>query len=116
MTSKSAAGTCCSTLKSGHAGVPHGRLHVHPGGVGPFGHRVGALVEDLVEDLQPLVGEPDLVGVGVEQHPGHLARAVLGVLGPLLTPDVAGRLGHAEEQPFHLWPEGLHCPPTLRDR
>jgi hypothetical protein len=65
--------------EEGHPGGPHGRLHVDPRGVGPLGHRVGTLVEDLVEDLQALVGQADLVGVGVEQEPGHLAGAVLGV-------------------------------------
>ena len=79
------------------AGGPHGGLHVHPGRVRPLRHGIVALVEDLVEDLQPLVGEPDLVRVGVQEHPGHLARTVLRVLGPLLTPDVARRLGHTEQ-------------------
>ncbi len=80
-----------------HASGSHGRFHVHPGRVGALGHGVVALVEDLVEDLQPLVGETYLVGVGVKEHPGHLARAVLGILRPLLTADVAGRLGHPEQ-------------------
>ncbi len=80
-----------------HAGRPHGRLHVHPGRVGALGYRIGPLVEDLVEDLQPLVGEPDLVRVGVKEHPGDLARTVLRVLRPLLTPDIARRLGDAEQ-------------------
>jgi hypothetical protein len=40
-------------------------LEVGPGGVGALGDRVVALVEDLVEDLQALVGQADLVGVGV---------------------------------------------------
>ena len=43
------------------------------GRVGPLGDGVGALVQQLVEDLQALVGQPDLVGVGIEQQPGHLA-------------------------------------------
>ena len=50
------------------------RLEVDPGGVGPLGHRIGALVEDLVEDLQALVGQADLVGVRVDQQPGHSIR------------------------------------------
>jgi hypothetical protein len=40
---------------------------------------------------------------------------MLGVLGTLLTADVAGRLGHAQKQSFNLWPEGLHRGSTLRD-
>ena len=40
---------------------------------------------------------------------------MLGVLGTLLTADVAGRLGHTEKQSFNLWPEGFHRGSTLRD-
>jgi hypothetical protein len=47
----------------------HDGLEVAPGGVRPLGDGVVALVEDLVEDLQALVGKADLVGVGVGQQP-----------------------------------------------
>ena len=47
------------------------RLEVGPRRVGALGDGVGALVEDLVEDLEALVGQPDLVGVGVRQQPGR---------------------------------------------
>ena len=96
--------------EEGHAGRPHGGLHVDPGGVGPLGQRVGTLVEDLVEDLQTLVGQADLVGVGVDQEPGHPPGPVLGVHGPLLAADVAGGLGDAGQQALDPRPEGLHPP------
>jgi hypothetical protein len=48
-------------------GRPHGSLHVHPGCIRAFGGRVGALVQDLVEDLEALIGQADLVGVGVDK-------------------------------------------------
>ena len=96
--------------EEGHTGGAHGRLHVDPGCVGAFRHRVGPLVEDLVEDLEALVGQADLVGVGVEQEPRHLARAVLGVHRALLAADVAGRLGHRGQEALDRRPEGLHGP------
>ncbi len=91
-------------------GRAHGRLHVHPRGVGALGRRVGTLVEDLVEDLQPLVGQADLVGVGVDQQPGHDVGAVLRCECAQLAADVAGRLGDLGQQRLDLWPEGLHLP------
>ena len=96
--------------EQGHPGRPHGRLHVHPRGVGPLGHRVVPLVEDLVEDLQPLVGQADLVGVGIDEQPRHRRVVVLGDLGSQFSADVAGRLGDLGQQGFHTWPEGLHLP------
>ena len=53
-----------------HARRPHLGLEVDPGRVGALGDGVVAFVEDLVEDLEPLVGQPDLVGVGIDEQPG----------------------------------------------
>ena len=87
-------------------------LQVRPGRVGPLGHRVVALVQDLVEDLQALVGQPDLVRVRVDQQPRHLARAVGGDDGPVLAADVAGGLLHLGQQWFEPGPE-RHDPSML---
>ena len=93
-----------------HAGRPHGGLHVDPGGVGPLGQRVGTLVEDLVEDLQTLVGQADLVGVGVDQQPGHPARArARGTRAPAHR-RCSGRAWTRGQQALDLRPEGLHPP------
>ena len=72
--------------------APHDLLEVGPGGVGALGEGVGALVEDLVEDLQALVGEADLVGVRVHQQPPDPLRARRRDLGAELAADVARRL------------------------
>ena len=96
--------------EEGHARRSHGGLHVDPGCVGPLGQRVGTLVEDLVEDLQTLVGQPDLVGVRVDQEPGHPSGAMLGAHCPLLASDIAGRFGDIGQQALDLRPEGLHPP------
>jgi len=39
-----------------HARGPHLLVHVEPGRVGALGHRIVTFVQDLVEDLEPLVG------------------------------------------------------------
>ena len=91
------------------------RLEVGPRGVGALGDRVGALVEDLVEDLQALVGQPDLVGVGVDEQPRHLVGAVLGGLAAVLAPDVAGRLLDPGQQGFELWPDRVSSSGRLPD-
>ena len=59
-----------STQNSGTRRAAHLALDVDPGRVGALGDGVAAFVQDFVEDLEPLVGEPDLVGVGVDEEPG----------------------------------------------
>jgi hypothetical protein len=49
----------------------HRRLHVRPRRVRALRGGVVALVQDGVEDLEALVGKPDLVGVGVAEQPPH---------------------------------------------
>ncbi len=83
----------------------HGGLHVDPGRIGPFGHRVVTFVQDLVEDLETLVGKADLVGVRVDEEPGDLPRPVLAGLCAVLAADVAGRLCDLGQQRLDLWPE-----------
>ena len=51
------------------ARLPQLRLHVGPHGIRALGEGVSALVEDLVEDHDALVGDADLVRVGVHQRP-----------------------------------------------
>ena len=89
-------------MNCGISCVPHDLLHVRPHRVGALGHDPVALVEHLVEDLHALVGQPDLVGVGVHQRPADrlaLRRAV-----PLLerrvqlAADVLDRLRDRREQ------------------
>ncbi len=58
--------------------LPEDGLHVGPGGEGAFRQEVGVGVQCVVEDLQPEVGHPDLVAVGVnEDETGADARRVL---------------------------------------
>ena len=64
--------------------LAHHRLHVRPHRVGPLGDDPVALVEHLVEDLHALVGQPDLVGVGVHQRPAHRLTA------PVRSPSPSG--------------------------
>ena len=54
-----------------HSGTPRARMsagHVGPGAVGAFGRRRRSVVYAGIEDLQPGVGDPDLVDVRVRQH------------------------------------------------
>jgi hypothetical protein len=83
-------------------------VEVPPRCVRAFGERVGPLVEDLVEDLQPLVGQPDLVGVGIGEQPRHPARPVAGGDRAVLAADVTSRLLHLSEERFDPRPERGH--------
>ncbi len=92
-----------------HPGRAHRRLHVGPRRVGALGHRVFALVDELVEDLQPLVGEPDLVGIGIDQEKGRPAAPMAGRqvarLRPHLHTDVASGLLNPGQQRFYPRPQ-----------
>ena len=60
-----------------NCGMPCSRiscLEVGPHRVGALGEDPVALVEHLVEDLHALVGQADLVGVGVHQRPADRAQ------------------------------------------
>ena len=72
-------------------------LEVDPRRVGALGRRVVAFVEDLVEDLEPLVGEADLVGVGVDEQPGDL-------VGPVLRPLRSPAPSRCSGQASPPWP------------
>ena len=64
-------------------------LEIRPRGVGPLRECIRPLVEDLVENLEALVGETDLVGVGIHQQPPDPVRSGCGNLGAELATDVA---------------------------
>jgi hypothetical protein len=107
-----AGGTVGVDAEQRHPGRPQLGLEVHPRGVGPLGERVGALVEDLVEDLQALVGQADLVGVRVDEQPGdHVAggagAAPVRLLRPVLAADVPRRLLDPGQQGLESLPEWL---------
>ena len=87
---------------------PHERLEVDPGRVRALGQGVGPLVEDLIEDLQALVGQADLVGVGVGEQPRHRPGPVERGLHPVLAADVAGRFRHSGQQLLQPGPQVGH--------
>ena len=83
--------------------LAHERAHVDPREIGPLGAHAGQLVQNRVEDRDGLVGLPDLVGVGVDEH-----RPVLGVNvvnGPPLAIDVAGGTFDVAQQRFDARPQ-----------
>ena len=90
-----------------HPVAPQQLLEIGPGRVGPLGHCIVTLVEDLVQDLQTLVGQPDLVGVGIRQQPAHLARPVRRFDGPILATDVPGRSLDLAQERLESRPQGL---------
>ena len=91
-----------------HARGAHRVLHVGPRRVRPFGDRVGPLVQDLVEDLQALVGEPDLVRVGVDQEKCGPAGPMVGRQTALLHTDIASGLLNPGQQRFDPRPQVVH--------
>ena len=92
--------------------LPHQPGQVRPDGVGALGEGVGALVEHLVQDHQALVGQPDLVGVGVHERPVHGDVVPRLDLGVQLTADVLDRLLDLGQQRLEAGVQGL----TSHDR
>ena len=92
---------------------PQRRLHVGPRRVGALGDGVVALVQDLVKDLEPLVGEADLVGVGVDQEESNPAHLVVRPLAASLHSDVASGLLHPGQERFDPRPQVRHLPLSL---
>ena len=86
MTSKSPAGAVRVDGEQREPLAAQLVLEVEPRRVGALGRRVVALVEDLVEDLEPLVGQADLVGVGVDEQPGAWSGRCSGRCEPRSMP------------------------------
>ncbi len=91
-----------------HPVLAHQGLEVGPDGVRAFRERVGAFVDHLVQDHDALVGEPDLVGVGVHQRPANHRIVVAPRLDLRveLAADVLNRLAHQREQGFQAREDG----------
>jgi hypothetical protein len=88
---------------------PHLGLEVTPWRIGALGDSVFSLVDDLIQDLQALVGQTHLVGVGVPQQPGNLVGGVHRLLVSSLQPDVSRRLLDPRKNGFELRPDGRHA-------
>ncbi len=92
-----------------YAGAAELAVEVEPRRVRAFGDGIVALVQNFVEDLEPLVGEADLVGVGVSEQPRHCAPVgqlvVPGGDGTVFTTDVSSRLLHPGQERFDPRPE-----------
>ena len=88
---------------------PHLLLEVRPHRVGALGQDPVALVEDLVEDLDALVGQADLVGVGVHQRPAHLGALPVLQRRVELTADVLDRLLHRGQHRLQEGEDGRGC-------
>ena len=91
-----------------HPALAHRRLEVDPRRIGALGDGIVALVQDFVKDLKPLVGEADLVSVGIDQEEGGLAGPVFRRQGAPLHADVASGLLHLGQERFDPRPEVGH--------
>ncbi|CAB4872857.1 unannotated protein [freshwater metagenome] len=82
----------------------HKRLEVGPRGVPAFRRSVVAFIEDFVKDLKSLVGQPDLVSVGVNEKPGHCIGSVDRHLRTALHTNVTSRLLNPVQERFNPRP------------
>ena len=86
--------------KKWNPALTHESLEINPRRVRTLGNGVGALIQDLVQDLQPLVGQADLVHIGVSEEPSHLSVAVLRNYRSIFAPDIAGWFAHPSKKRF----------------
>ena len=93
----------------------HDLLEVGPGRIRALGEGIRPLVQDLVEDLQPLVGEADLVRVRVHEEPPDPLRGGRRYLGAELAADVARRLLDRGEVRLEPSPDIDHGEPRVPD-
>ncbi len=93
--------------------LTHQRFEVRPHAVRALGQHALALVEDLVEDHDALVGQTDLVGVRVHERPPHVTGIPVLDGGVQLTADVLNGLLHMREQGLELREDrlGRHLEP-----
>ena len=98
----------------------HYGFEVAPWGIPTVGTTVGPLIDDLVQDLQALVGQADLVGVRVQEHPADERSIRWFAIGAVLAADVARWLLDLGQMRFDQrpngWPGGQHRAPTLPDQ
>ncbi len=72
--------------------LAHPLLEIHPWRIDPLAGEVLPAVDDLVEDLQPRVAHPDLVGVGEGERQGHRGLREVLAGDVALEADVPARL------------------------
>ncbi|CAB4588356.1 unannotated protein [freshwater metagenome] len=103
----------CVEREQRNISVAQKTFEIGPRGVGPLGYRVRILVKDFVENLQALIRQPDLIGVGVRQQPRHLVGSMVRGTSSVLEADVASRLRHLGQEGLQLGPNIVHEPLML---
>ena len=86
--------------------LAHPRLEIHPRRIDPLAGEVLPPVDDLVEDLQPRVAHPDLVGVGESQRQRHRGLREVLPRDVALEADVAARLLDERQMRVEERPQG----------
>ena len=71
--------------------TPHQSFHVWPNRIGALGEHPVGFIEHFIEDLMALVGQPDLVGIGIHQGPTDVSLVPVTLRGVQLTPNVLDR-------------------------
>jgi hypothetical protein len=84
--------------KERNSPLAHQGFKVDPGRVRTLSYGVGALIQNLVQDLQPLIGQADLVHIGVSEEPSHFSVAVLRNYRSIFAPDIAGWFAHPRKK------------------
>ena len=90
-----------------HVVLAHQRLEVWPHRVGALGQDVGLLVEHLVQDHDALVGQADLVGIGIHQAPADVGAVPVLDGGVELAADILDRLLDSRQQRLKAGEQGL---------
>ena len=92
-----------------HTGGAHLLIEVGPWGVRALGERIVTFVQDLIEDLEPLVGQTDLVRIRVCEQPRHRIPAVELVVpggdGTVLAADVTSWFLYPRQERFDPRPQ-----------
>ena len=83
-------------------GAAQGRLHVDIRGVGAVRHHMLAGVEQVIEDLQPLVGHADLVEVGEDETEAEVVGRDPAAHGVEFAADILTRFAHQRKDGLEI--------------
>ena len=79
----------------GNVVLSHPPVHVRPGGVTPLGNDLRVLIQNRIQNLQPQVRHPHLIGIRKGQ--GKAQISIILANGAHLPTHVAGRLFNSKE-------------------
>src|SRR3989338_4033789 len=91
-------------------------LKIQPGGKNPFSEHVGVAIEEMIEDLNPDIAHPDLIGIWVTEGNFEIDVRPIFFYAILLISQITRGLANLGKGPIDRLPnrvKGIHRGPTI---